>query len=283
MTTSRIESTTHRELADRISSYRFNDGGESLTFERRLAMENGWAPDYTRRVVDEYRKFMFLAVVAGHPVTPSDQVDQVWHLHLSYSRTYFGEWCNEVLGTTVHHGPSRGGSDEGRKFRNWYEATLRSYREHFGHDAPADIWPAASVRFGDDLAFQRVNLRRSWVIPKPTALGAGSVATGLALPILVAAGGSAMIGDGVSQGVVLVVSFAVVFLLIAGIRRLAGQGGRRRGRHDGGGCGGDGGCGGRSNDNDSGCGADGGSGGDGGGGDGGGGCGGGGCGGGCGS
>lgn len=65
MTASRIESTTHRELADRISRYRFNDGGESLTFERRLASENGWTPDYTRRVVDEYRKFMFLAVVAG--------------------------------------------------------------------------------------------------------------------------------------------------------------------------------------------------------------------------
>ena len=32
--------------------------------------------------IEEYRKFVFLALVAGHQITPSDQVDQVWHLHL---------------------------------------------------------------------------------------------------------------------------------------------------------------------------------------------------------
>ncbi|MCX5952813.1 MAG: hypothetical protein NTZ40_04815 [Cyanobacteria bacterium] len=32
--------------------------------------------------IEEYRKFVFLALVAGHQITPSDQVDQVGHLHL---------------------------------------------------------------------------------------------------------------------------------------------------------------------------------------------------------
>ena len=287
MTTSRIESTTHRELADRISRYRFNDGGESLTFERRLASENGWTPDYTRRVVDEYRKFMFLAVVAGHPVTPSDQVDQVWHLHLAYSRNYFDDWCSGVLGTTVHHGPSRGGRAEGRKYLDWYESTLRSYSEQFGHAAPTDIWPAPSRRFGSDSAFRRVDTRKNWVIPKPASLGTGTVAAGVAAPIFVAAGGATMVADGLSFSLLVVVVLAGAGLAVAAVRWLSGQGGKRDGGA-GGGCSAAGGCGGGSSDRDGGCGADGGSGGDGGGGDGGGGdggggCGGGGCGGGCGS
>ena len=61
-------------LYDRILQFSFDEGNEALTFARRLARETGWTPNYTARVIDEYKRFIFLAVVAGHPVTPSDQV-----------------------------------------------------------------------------------------------------------------------------------------------------------------------------------------------------------------
>ncbi len=227
MSTSRIQSATHQELADRISGYRFDLEGTSLTFERKLARENGWSAAYTRQVVDEYRKFMFLAVVAGHQVAPSDQVDQVWHMHLGYTRSYFGEWSERVLGTTVHHGPSRGGRAENRKHLDMYEATLSSYRKHFGHEPPADVWPPASTRFGDDLAFRRVNVRRNWVIPKPTAFGVGSIAGGLAVPIVIAAGGSSILGAGIAFGWIVVLIILGMCIAVEGIRRLSSQGGRR--------------------------------------------------------
>jgi hypothetical protein len=41
---------------------------------------NGWSRPFALRAIEEYRKFVFLALVADHQVTPSDQVDQVWHL-----------------------------------------------------------------------------------------------------------------------------------------------------------------------------------------------------------
>ncbi|MEK6230809.1 MAG: hypothetical protein N2A42_03075 [Luteolibacter sp.] len=33
----------------------------------------------------EYKRFVALAMLAGHPVTPSEEVDQAWHLHLVYT------------------------------------------------------------------------------------------------------------------------------------------------------------------------------------------------------
>lgn len=51
---------------------------------------------------------MYLAVRANHPVTPSDEVDQAWHLHLTYSRSYWDEFCGAVLEEVVHHDPTRG-------------------------------------------------------------------------------------------------------------------------------------------------------------------------------
>ena len=59
----------------------------------RLASENGWSREYAVRVMQEYRRFAFLAVAAGHPVSPSDAVDQAWHLHLVYTRSYWDEFC----------------------------------------------------------------------------------------------------------------------------------------------------------------------------------------------
>lgn len=76
------------ELYQRIQAFPLDTADARLPFSQRLARDNGWTIEYTHRVIDEYKKFIFLAVVAEHPVTPSDQVDQVWHLHLLYTRSY---------------------------------------------------------------------------------------------------------------------------------------------------------------------------------------------------
>jgi hypothetical protein len=156
----------HKAIYERIRQFSIDVGDEQLSFAERLARENGWTDCYAERVIAEYKRFMFLAVAAGHPVTPSDQVDQAWHLHLTYARSYWGPWCGQVLQTQVHHNPTKGGSTEGSKFYEWYEHTRRSYQQFFGDAPPSDIWPHPSIRFGEDVHFQRVNLKRNWIIPK---------------------------------------------------------------------------------------------------------------------
>src|SRR3712207_2625356 len=100
------------ELYQRIQAFPLDTADAHLPFSQRLARDNGWTIEYTQRVIDEYKKFIFLAVVAEHPVTPSDQVDQVWHLHLLYTRSYWEEFCPKVLQMPLHHGPTQGGSRE---------------------------------------------------------------------------------------------------------------------------------------------------------------------------
>ena len=103
-------------LWHRLEAFEFDEIDADLTFTDRLARDNGWTPDYTERVIDEYKRFCYLAIRAGHEVTPSDQVDQVWHLHLSYSRNYWEEFCPNVLQSDLHHGPTKGGAAEAKKF-----------------------------------------------------------------------------------------------------------------------------------------------------------------------
>ena len=139
----------------------------AFPFAARLARENGWSTGLAARTIGEYRRFVFLAIAAGHPVSPSDQVDQVWHLHLLYTESYWNRFCRDTLGMSLHHHPTKGGDEEREKFRDWYAETLDSYRRFFVTEPPADIWPNAVVRFGEDILYQRVNRARYWVVRKP--------------------------------------------------------------------------------------------------------------------
>lgn len=151
-----------RILWQRIQAHVLDDPQSASPFSLRLAAENGWQPGFTQRAIEEYRRFAFLATAAGHPVSPSDAVDQVWHLHLLYTRDYWGEFCPKVLGAPLHHGPARGGIAEKDKLTDWYGNTLASYRRFFG-EPPADLWPAWPVH----PKTVRIEVARYWCLPKP--------------------------------------------------------------------------------------------------------------------
>ncbi len=239
-----------RALYERIQAFSVDHGAEALTFVQRLARENGWTIEYAQRVLEEYKRFMFLAVASGHPVTPSDQVDQAWHLHLAYTRSYWLEWCPNVLGQQVHHGPTKGGADENRKFHDWYQKTLSSYRAMLGEEPPADIWPEASVRFGDDTHHQRVNTKRNWVVRKPARMGRPTRIAAAFSPVLI--GGPALAAQDAPLWLRLVGGLLIA-VVIYWLIKLAIRGG---GRGGGSGCSTFfGGCGGGGCSADSGCGA----------------------------
>jgi hypothetical protein len=157
--------TRQPHLWNRIRNFELDDPAAAFSFTDRLARENGWPLQYALRATLEYKKFMFLLCLAEHPLTPSDQVDQVWHLHLLYTRSYWLDFCEQVLGQPIHHGPTRGGDAERGKFNDWYGRTKALYQEVFGQAPPADIWPDNETRF-QDVNFRRVNLSAFWLLPK---------------------------------------------------------------------------------------------------------------------
>jgi len=149
----------------KIKNFEIDDPTAQFSFSDRLARENSWSLEYALRTVWEYKKFIFLICIVDNPLTPSDQVDQVWHLHLIYTESYWKDFCENTLGRDIQHGPTKGGQSEKDKFNNWYEATKNIYRIKFSQEPPEDIWPSSSIRFGE-INFSRVNLHRNWVIPK---------------------------------------------------------------------------------------------------------------------
>ena len=231
-TLSNIRSALADPLWSKLREFRIDTPETTYHFATRLANENGWTPGFTARVLEEYRRFLFLAVRAGHPVSPSDAVDQAWHLHLLYTESYWGELCPQVLGQPFHHGPSKGGAAEDAKFTDWYEHTLDSYAQYFGQHAPADIWPPTANRFQGKKHYQRICLNDTWVIRKPRfpRRNAAFAAVGLvAIPFILAQEESDF-----PTGFVIFVVIAVIALLA--LFKKAGQAGRR-GDHTGSGCG----------------------------------------------
>jgi len=261
-------------LQEAILDFPLDNPNAGFNFTQRLARENRWTETFTQRVVQQYRRFIILCVEAGHPVTPSDAVDQAWHLHLCYTDSYWNQLCRETLGFPLHHGPTQGGHSEREKFNDWYSKTLESYERIFEEKPPADIWPSAEIRFGKQ-NFQRIDCSTQLVISKKSVLlttlgGLGFICSAGCVSSF-ASGVFDVLGWANSGGFWWVFGIAIFVLFLFRLARRKGR--RRRPSSDnteagggwwwfGGGCSSDSGCG------DSGCG--------------GGGCGGGGCGGGCG-
>lgn len=155
-----------RDLLRRIESFEVDDDGCALPFALRLARAHRWSVAYSERVVAEYKRFVFLCVTGSAPCCPSEDVDAAWHMHLTYSRSYWDRFCGTVLGRPLHHEPSRGSYEEARKHRAMYAATLAAYRGAFGTEPPPDIWPPVGDRFGAKARRRVVSTAENWIVPK---------------------------------------------------------------------------------------------------------------------
>lgn len=158
------------------------DADALVTFEDKLIRQTGWPRPFARAAIDEYRKYLLLAATAGHPVSPSPVVDEVWHLHLLYTRHYWDVLCPDLLGFNLHHEPATGAAADRTKLDDWYAQTLASYRTIFKTAPPPDLWPAMP----SSGQFLRVDAGRSIVLPR-RAMTAAVVAGGVLFVALIGA------------------------------------------------------------------------------------------------
>ncbi|MGJ8725863.1 MAG: glycine-rich domain-containing protein [Roseibacillus sp.] len=158
------------EVVSRILEFEVGEPNANLSFLARLCREQRWTRAYAGRVFLEYKRFIILGLYSGHPVTPSEHVDHIWHLHLLYTRSYWHDFCRDTLGQDFHHGPTQGGAAEGAKFTDWYERTLDSYQNEFDEPPPPDIWPSPTRRFRHGGDWKCYNSSSHFLIPKPAQL-----------------------------------------------------------------------------------------------------------------
>ena len=57
-------------------------------FELKLCQKLQITPSFATQYNLEYKKFILMAICSKQMLTPSEQVDHVWHLHLSYMGLY---------------------------------------------------------------------------------------------------------------------------------------------------------------------------------------------------
>ena len=156
-----------RSLFNRIVDFPLDDGRLGA-FSSRLRRDQGWSPHFTQRAIEEYRKFLWIAATSGQEVTPSKVVDEVWHLHILHTRSYFDDLCCDALGRVLHHNPGDGSPADAR-FTHQYTATLALYQTAFG-SPPVDIWPRPET-----VERRKTSLSRFWLAYGPAALFATPV------------------------------------------------------------------------------------------------------------
>lgn len=157
------------KLWHKLEALNFDDMDATFPFSARLSRENSWTEQYTLNVIEEYKRFAYLAMVSKTPVTPSDAVDQVWHLHMIYTEHYWDIFC-KILGRKLHHGPTKGGQIENAKYWDQYKATLELYKSEFKQIPPLEIWLDINARFDRNSNFIRVDQDKYWIVPKITVL-----------------------------------------------------------------------------------------------------------------
>jgi hypothetical protein len=124
-----------------LVSFVLDDPETNGFFTARLMQSQSLSTDHARRAIIDYKKFFYFTQRTGHEVTPPPAVDGVWHLHLTYTQSYWGQLSGRVSGRPLHHVPGTGLPEQNALHRAHYAATLASYKRLFGKSAPADIWP----------------------------------------------------------------------------------------------------------------------------------------------
>ena len=215
-------------LFQRLNDFALDNESAPFKFSTRLARENGWSLAFAKAAIGEYKKFIYLAAISATPVTPSDIVDQVWHRHLTYSRSYWDEMCGKILGKPLHHGPTNGGASEYAKYRDLYAATLEAYRAEFAEEPPPAFWPPSDARF-DGAAHQRwVDTRDHLVLPWRAVTRTAGAAVGIAA---LSSAGVALAADaGSKDGVVTGLSLLGALILVIVVMVAARGGGKARRR-----------------------------------------------------
>lgn len=152
--------TTHRPAT-------WFSGASTMSFEARLEKEHDLTTDSARRLVVEYRRYLYLKAVHGGVLTPSKRVDQAWHLHMETPGLDWDRYCEARFGMRIEHFTGL----SAKHVEANYVRTLDVYRQEFGQEPPRDIWPSVADQAKAQMA--------GWV----TGLGFASFFLGMGIGI----------------------------------------------------------------------------------------------------
>lgn len=125
---------TDSDLWARVLAQPLNVGTTSLT--DLFSRDTGHSAATARRLVMEYRRFLYLVAVNKGILAPSRLVDRAWHLHLADPLAY-QSFCEPLFGRQILHLEGRPAPFNDPA----YQATLTSYQQEFGLKPGSRMWP----------------------------------------------------------------------------------------------------------------------------------------------
>lgn len=123
-------------------------------FITKLQKQNLWSYKYTFRVINEYVKFIHLGL--KQEVSPSYEIDQVWHMHILYTKDYHN-MCKSLGIDYFHHNPI---DKKIPNSKDNYSETLELYKSTFQTNPPLDIWTKWKPT-----NYVFIDLKQHWVTP----------------------------------------------------------------------------------------------------------------------
>lgn len=87
-------------------SHKFIFDMDLSKISKKLSEQKGWSKCSAERACDLYRKFLFLQKKYGenYILSPSEDIDEVWHLHILDTPKYWQD-CQQIFGKYFHHVP----------------------------------------------------------------------------------------------------------------------------------------------------------------------------------
>ena len=128
-----------RRLWHRLEGYSFHERPLTRSLVDRLVEETGHPVDVCYTLVEEYRRFMYLAGSSAENLSPSPIVDMVWRMHTEDERAYFEDFCPRILGRTIYR-PEGDAAPPPFQDDPDYIRTLEYYAEEFGRPQ-VQYWP----------------------------------------------------------------------------------------------------------------------------------------------
>ena len=150
------QNKSDRRLWHRLEGYSFHERPLTRSLVDRLVEETGHSVDVCYTLVEEYRRFMYLAGSSSENLSPSPIVDMVWRMHTEDKRAYFEDFCPRILGRTIYRPEGEGAALPFQDDPD-YLRTLELYALEFGRPQ-VQYWP------DPDFALEKLSHFVFWMI-----------------------------------------------------------------------------------------------------------------------
>lgn len=97
-----------RDLSKEYVDYALLSKIENLNLDLirdRLLIKHEWSEEKADIAIKSYRQYLYLTQTFGKPISPSGDIDHVWHEHILHTNKYALD-CQKLFGKFLHHFPT---------------------------------------------------------------------------------------------------------------------------------------------------------------------------------